>query len=162
MKTSTASLLRAALVSLACLAATSAADAQVVVRGPLAASELRPVAQGGYYGRGYRRPRMVRVTPAPVIVRPQPAPVVIIAPPPPAPPPVVPAPPPPPSDAHGILVLGDTRLVVGQAVRANWGAGWFDAQVTALRPDGTVRIHYTGYSEMWDEDVSRVRIRLPR
>lgn len=106
--------------------------------------------------RRHERPRFHRpVRPLPVIVQP-----VIVRP---LPPPVIvqPAPPPPPSDAHGILVMGDTRLVVGQAVRAQWGAGWFDAQVIGLSGEN-VRIHYTGYGDMWNEEVPRYRLRLAR
>ncbi len=89
--------------------------------------------------------RPVFVQPAPVFVRPapvfvQPAPVVQ-------------------RDEHGILVMGDTRLRVGQGVRAQWGAGWFDAQVIAVEGDN-VRIHYTGYDEMWNEVVPRHRLRI--
>lgn len=83
--------------------------------------------------------------PAPVVVVVNPAPVA-----------------PPPSDANGYLVLGDTRLVEGQPVRVEWGAGYHDAQVVRALADGTVLIHYTGWSSMWDEAVARYRIRLPR
>ncbi len=83
--------------------------------------------------------------PAPVVVVVNPAPVA-----------------PPPSDANGYLVLGDTRLVEGQPVRVEWGAGYHDAQVVRVHADGTVLIHYSGWSSMWDETVPRHRIRLPR
>jgi len=46
-------------------------------------------------------------------------------------------------------------------VRAQWGAGWFDAQVIGLSGE-SVRIHYTGYGDMWNEEVPRYRLRLPR
>lgn len=68
----------------------------------------------------------------------------------------------PPSDENGYLVLGTTALVVGQAVRSYWGASYYPAQVLAVNADGTVRVHYTGWSDMWDADVSRVNLRIAR
>lgn len=62
-------------------------------------------------------------------------------------------------DEHGVLVMGDTPLRAGQGVRAAWGAGWYDAQVIAVEGDN-VRIHYTGYDEMWNEVVPRHRLRI--
>jgi hypothetical protein len=94
--------------------------------------------------------------PPPVFVRP--APVVVVAPLPVAP---LPAPPPPvvQRDAHGVLVTAETRLIAGQALRAQWGAGWFDAQVIAVESGGA-RIHYTGYGDMWNEVVPLHRLRI--
>ena len=104
-------------------------------------------------GRVFVRPAPAYVQPAPVYV--QPAPVYFVRP---APVFVRPAPV-VQRDEHGILVMGDTRLRVGQAVRAQWGASWFDAQVIAVEGDN-VRIHYTGYDEMWNEVVPRHRLRI--
>jgi hypothetical protein len=71
------------------------------------------------------------------------------------------APPPPvvQRDAHGVLVTAETRLIAGQALRAQWGAGWFDAQVIAVESGGA-RIHYTGYGDMWNEVVPLHRLRI--
>ncbi len=115
----------------------------VVVQAPLVHPAPPPVV--------FRHHRM-RMTPAPIYVQPapvivHPAPVVI------APAPVV------ARDAHGILVTGGTRLYAGQALRAQWGAGWFDAQVIAVEPGG-VRIHYTGYGDNWNEVVPLYRLRI--
>lgn len=88
----------------------------------------------------------VRRVPTVVIVQQPVAPVVVA----------------PPSDEHGYLVLGTTPLVVGQAVRSYWGASYYPAQVLAVNPDGSVRVHYTGWSDMWDGDVSRVNLRIAR
>lgn len=138
---------RIALLSLSSfgvgMALAASADAQPM-HGPVFMARPRVM---GF--RRYDRPRVRPpiFVPAPVIVQP-----VIVRPAP---------PPPPPSDANGVLVLGETRLVVGQAVRAQWGAGWFDAQVIALAGDN-VRIHYTGYGDMWNEEVPRYRLRLPQ
>ncbi|MFO0626428.1 MAG: hypothetical protein U0325_12515 [Polyangiales bacterium] len=92
----------------------------------------------------FRRPR-ARMHPMPVYV--QPAPVYV------QPAPVV------AQDRHGILITAETRLFAGQAVRAQWGAGWFDAQIIAVEPGG-VRIHYTGYSDGWNEVVPLHRLRI--
>ena len=108
----------------------------VVVQAPMVHPAPPPVV--------FRHHRM-RMNPAPVFVRP--APVVI------APAPVV------ARDAHGILVTAGTRLYAGQALRAQWGHGWFDAQVIAVEPGG-VRIHYTGYGDNWNEVVPLYRLRV--
>lgn len=101
------------------------------------------------YYRTFRRP--VRHVPTVVIVQ-QPAPPVV------APPVLAP----PPYDENGYLVLGTTPLVEAQPVRSYWGASYFAAQVLAVNPDGTVRVHYTGWSDMWDANVSRVNLRIAR
>ena len=44
-------------------------------------------------------------------------------------------------------------------MRAQWGAGWFDVQVIAVEGD-TVRIHDTGYDDMWNDAVPRYRLRI--
>lgn len=125
------------------------------VHAPVVIATQRPVPPP------YFRPFRVWRRPPPVFVRP--APVVVVAPLPVAPAPVVtpPAPPPPvvQRDAHGVLVTAETRLIAGQALRAQWGAGWFDAQVIAVESGG-VRIHYTGYGDMWNEVVPLHRLRI--
>jgi hypothetical protein len=115
----------------------------VVVQAPVVHPAPPPVV--------FRHHRM-RMNPAPVYVQPapvyvQPAPVIV------RPAPVV------PRDEHGILVIAGTRLYAGQALRAQWGAGWFDAQVIAVEPNG-VRIHYTGYGDSWNEVVPLYRLRI--
>lgn len=115
----------------------------VVVQAPVVHPAPPPVVFRHHRMR--MNPAPVYVQPAPVIVRP--APVVI------APAPVV------PRDEHGILVIAGTRLYAGQALRAQWGAGWFDAQVIAVEAGG-VRIHYTGYGDNWNEVVPLYRLRI--
>ena len=52
------------------------------------------------------------------------------------------------------------QLVPGQAVSVYWGSRWYDATVLTAQPDGRVRIHYDGWADSWDEDVTLDRVRL--
>lgn len=54
---------------------------------------------------------------------------------------------------------GGGGLAVGQNVEVLWNGTWYAASILALLPDGTVRIHYTGWASSWDENVTRDRIR---
>ena len=138
----------AALVAFAALAAAGlcpqTASAQSFPQG------RAPFAWGFFGHRHHRGPVVVYTQPAPVrtVYVPVAAPVAPVA--------------TPPSDENGYLVMGSTPLAVGQLVRASWGASYFPAQVTAVNADGTVGIHYVGYSDMWDETVPRTHLRLPR
>ena len=148
--------LLAAVASLTALSLAAPAGAQSFYRGrPMLAPVVaaRPAyvppsfappvpAPRPFFQRAQRRGPVVIVVPAPA----QPAPVVA----------------PPPSDEHGVLVLGSTCLTEGQAVRVEWGAGYHNAQVIRVNADGSVQVHYTGWSAMWDESVPRYRLRLPR
>lgn len=55
-------------------------------------------------------------------------------------------------------VTASTELVVGQSVAVEWKGKWYRGQVLALRGDGTVRVHYVGWDDKWDEDVPRTRL----
>ncbi len=124
-----------------------------------------PVTRGFFRHHHRAAPVVVYVQPTPqrtVYVQPTPGPRFVRPCAPPAPPSVAPVVAPPPADEHGYLVLATTPLAVGQLVRASWGASYFSAQVTAVNADGTVGIHYVGYSEMWNETVPRTSLRLPR
>ncbi len=104
-----------------------------------------------YYPVAYRSHRAPRPAPVVVVVprhAPAPAPCVVA--------------PPPPSDEHGLLVLDSTPLVGGQSVLIEWGVSYYPGQVVAVNADGTVRVHYSSYDGMWDENVARYRLRLPR
>jgi hypothetical protein len=52
-----------------------------------------------------------------------------------------------------------TGFVAGEPVQAEWNGTWYDARVVAVEPNGTFRIHYEGWSEIWDEAVDHGRIR---
>lgn len=54
---------------------------------------------------------------------------------------------------------GGGGLAVGQNVQVLWNGTWYAASVLAFLSDGTVRIHYTGWADSWDENVARDRIR---
>ena len=54
----------------------------------------------------------------------------------------------------------DATFTQGDAVLVEWNGKWYRS--TVLRSNGdTIRIHYTGWEDKWDEDVPRSRIRLP-
>ena len=76
-------------------------------------------------------------------------------------------PPPPPAPAanaptgSGTPIDATTALTVGQAILVEWNSRWYPSTVVALNPNGTVRIHYVGWADSWDEDAVRTRIHLP-
>ncbi len=47
----------------------------------------------------------------------------------------------------------------GSPIDVEWHGAYFHATVVAMTPDGRVRIHYDGYGDVWDEDVTDERIR---
>lgn len=53
-----------------------------------------------------------------------------------------------------------TPLEVGQIVQVEDRRRWYAADVLRVNEDGTVRIHYRGWSDTWDGDVPRSRIQL--
>jgi hypothetical protein len=63
-------------------------------------------------------------------------------------------------DPGGMPVTPSTPLVPGQTVQVHWGSSWYQSRVVALMPDGTVRIHYNGWPDSDDENVTRDRIRI--
>ena len=48
---------------------------------------------------------------------------------------------------------------VGQNVEVEWNGTWYPSAILKVNSDGTYRIHYTGWADSWDEDVSKSRIR---
>lgn len=61
----------------------------------------------------------------------------------------------------GSVATTESALAPGQAVEVYWQGRWFPADVVAVHADGRVRVHYTGYADSWDEDVTRDRVRVP-
>jgi hypothetical protein len=61
---------------------------------------------------------------------------------------------------NGIPVTAGTPLEKGQRLQAEQEGLWWAAEVMSLRPDGRVKIHYTGWASSWDEVVPRSRLRL--
>jgi hypothetical protein len=66
----------------------------------------------------------------------------------------------PPATDPG-LVTEETPLSEGDSVQIEWGGSWWPGKVLSVEEDGTVRIHYDGYDNSWDENVPRTRLRLP-
>jgi hypothetical protein len=62
--------------------------------------------------------------------------------------------------SSGRRVDATTPLEVGQIVQVQEHRQWYPADVLRVNDDGTVRIHYRGWSDRWDEDVPRSRIQL--
>ena len=59
------------------------------------------------------------------------------------------------------LVGATTILRPGDFVHVLWSNSWYRGQVMEARGDGTVKIHYVGWADHWDEVVGRSRLRLP-
>lgn len=49
---------------------------------------------------------------------------------------------------------------IGEKVEVEWNGSWWKAEVLAVN-GGLYRVHYTGWSSKWDEDVTTSRIRPP-
>lgn len=60
--------------------------------------------------------------------------------------------PPPPDEPE------ETQYRVGEPVAVLWGGRWWPAYVTAERGE-RYEIHYEGWSDSWDEEVDRDRVR---
>lgn len=53
-----------------------------------------------------------------------------------------------------------TPLAVGSDVIIEWKGSWYEGVVRSIGRT-TVRVHYTGWDDRWDEDVTRDRLRVP-
>jgi hypothetical protein len=62
--------------------------------------------------------------------------------------------------SSGRTVDRSTPLEAGQVVQVREGRRWYAADVLRVNDNGTVRIHYRGWSDKWDEDVTRDRVQL--
>ncbi len=62
--------------------------------------------------------------------------------------------------SSGRRIDATTPLEVGQIVQVQEHRQWYPADVLKVNDNGTVRIHYRGWSDTWDEDVPRSRIQL--
>ncbi len=65
-----------------------------------------------------------------------------------------------PVEPSGRAVDHSTPLAAGQPVQVEWSGSWYEAHIRALHPDGRVRVHYEGWDDTYDEDVSRDRVLL--
>lgn len=57
-------------------------------------------------------------------------------------------------------VTAETPLEKGDAIIAEQCGQWWDAEVIQVKEDGSVRAHYIGWANSWDETLPRSRIRL--
>lgn len=70
---------------------------------------------------------------------------------------------PPPVSMPGQVVDDKAPLEVGEKLLCEWSGQWKRVVILSLNDDGGVRIHWEGWSEQWDEDVPRSRLRyLPK
>ena len=60
----------------------------------------------------------------------------------------------------GLKINAQTELKLGQLILVEWGPSWYAADVVRVLANGTVRIHYRGWSDRFDEDIARLRIQL--
>ena len=67
-----------------------------------------------------------------------------------------------PIPSSGITVTEKTKLEIGQTVQVQWGQWRWAGEVLELKQDGSAKIHYTGWSDEWDEVVPRSRLQLPK
>ena len=65
------------------------------------------------------------------------------------------------AEIPGELVVADAKLEVGQKLLAEWAGKWLPVKVLVLKPDGSVRIHWEGWANSFDEDVARSKLRFP-
>jgi hypothetical protein len=66
-----------------------------------------------------------------------------------------------PVSATGKPVEADSVVEVGAKLVGEWAGKWLPAKVVAVNDDKTIRIHWEGWSDQWDEDVPRTRLRFP-
>lgn len=70
---------------------------------------------------------------------------------------------PPPVSTPGQAVEENAALKVGEKLLCEWSGQWKRVVVLSLNDDGCIRIHWEGWSDQWDEDVTRSRLRyLPK
>jgi trypsin-like peptidase len=65
------------------------------------------------------------------------------------------------AEVPGEPVAADSKLEVGQKLLTEWAGKWLPVKVLVLKPEGTVRIHWEGWANSFDEDVSREKLRFP-
>ena len=58
-------------------------------------------------------------------------------------------------------MTSSTSLHAGQRIRIHWGGEWYPGRVVRLNDNGTVYVHYDGWSDGQDADVRRSDLRLP-
>lgn len=61
----------------------------------------------------------------------------------------------------GRTVEKETPLPAGTKLLAEWGGKWLPVEVIESKPDGSVRIHWDGWGEQFDENIARSRLRIP-
>lgn len=57
--------------------------------------------------------------------------------------------------------IANASLSAGDKVLIKWGASWWHGTVIGTNPDGSIRVHYDGWSKHSDESVTPSRVRIP-
>jgi len=68
---------------------------------------------------------------------------------------------PPPVKSPGKSVEPDSTVEIGSKLVCDWAGKWQQVTVLSLKENGQVRVHWEGWSDQWDEDVDRSRLRFP-
>lgn len=55
----------------------------------------------------------------------------------------------------------DSPLPAGTKLLAEWAGKWLPVEVLESRPDGTVKIHWVGWGNNFDENLARSKLRFP-
>jgi serine/threonine protein kinase/S1-C subfamily serine protease len=55
----------------------------------------------------------------------------------------------------------DSPLPSGTKLLAEWAGKWLPVEVLESRPDGTVKIHWVGWGNNFDENLARSKLRFP-
>ncbi|MDB5346969.1 MAG: peptidase and chymotrypsin/Hap [Schlesneria sp.] len=61
----------------------------------------------------------------------------------------------------GKPVEKDSPLPSGTKLLAEWAGKWLPVEVLESRPDGTVKIHWVGWGNNFDENLARSKLRFP-
>lgn len=63
-------------------------------------------------------------------------------------------------ETSGTQVTAQTPLAVGNIVQVIRNGVYYQGQVLALNPDGSVHLHFVGWSSNWDTDATRDKLRV--
>jgi hypothetical protein len=66
-----------------------------------------------------------------------------------------------PATTKSVPAVPAGDIAVGTRLEALWGSQWYPVEVLAIKPNGQIRIHYVGYSDTWDADVDKSKLRPP-
>jgi hypothetical protein len=68
--------------------------------------------------------------------------------------------PPPDVETPGKPIDENTELAVGSKMLCDWAGKWRQVVILKVLETGEFRVHWEGWSDTWDEDVARSRLRF--